>query len=264
MNVSFWKMQAAGNDFILLDDRSGTFPVADSNRIARWCDRRRGIGSDGLILLQRSATADVRMRFFNPDGTEAAMCGNGARCVARLAHHLGLGTDNLRVDTAAGIVRADLLGDRVRLHLTPPVEARMHLKITGQGRSLTVHCVDTGVPHAVCLLEDVAQTDVAALGALVRHHPLFAPAGTNADFVQIRGPDALTVRTYERGVEAETLACGTGVAAAAWVAVKLGRVTSPVRVTTVGGDTLDVATDPLTLTGPAEWVFTGEIQTDTI
>lgn len=260
MRVSFWKMQAAGNDFILVDDRAGRFPAGEGDRIARWCQRRRGIGSDGLILLQASATADVRMRFFNPDGAEAAMCGNGARCVARLAHQLGLGADTLRIETAAGLVRADLLGDLVRLHLTPPGAWRMNLSVAGPGHSLTVHGVDTGVPHAVCLVEDVAQTDVATLGAVVRYHPLFAPAGTNADFVQVCGPNALMLRTYERGVEAETLACGTGVAAAALVAEKLGRVHSPVRVSTAGGDTLEVATAPLTLTGPAEWVFTGVVE----
>ena len=259
MKFPFWKMHGAGNDFILVDDRARTFPADDGAFIARCCDRRRGIGSDGLILLQPSTTADVRMRFFNPDGAAADMCGNGARCVARLAHDLGIAPAAMRIETAAGLVRADLLGEQVRLHLTPPTGWRLHLSVDWQGQPLPLHFVHTGVPHAVCLVEDLAQTDVAALGAVVRYHALFASAGTNADFVQITGPNSLSIRTYERGVEAETLACGTGVAAAALVAEKLGLVRAPVCITTAGGDTLKVAIEPLTLTGPAVLVFHGEM-----
>ncbi len=258
MSTPFWKMHGAGNDFILADDRALAFPVQDSARIVRLCDRRRGIGSDGLLLIQPSATADFRMRFFNPDGSEADLCGNGARCIARLAHEIGAAPADMRIETAAGTVRAEILPAGVRLHLPPPKDERLNLSIERNRASLPLHFVNSGVPHAVCLVDDLAAVDVAGLGAFIRRHALFAPAGTNADFIQIADPDALRIRTYERGVEAETLACGTGIVAAAWIAIKLGLVRAPVRVTTVGGDVLEVGLSPLTLAGPAEHSFRGE------
>lgn len=259
MSFPFWKMHGAGNDFILLDDRTETFPCDDAARIRRWCDRRQGIGAEGLILIQPSAAADFRMRFFNPDGTEADLCGNGARCVARLAREIGAAPDDMRIETAAGLVRAELLASGVRIHLPPPRDWRLDLSVEWQGQPLPVHFVHTGVPHAVCFMEDLDRTDVAALGAFLRRHALFAPDGTNADFVQVTGPDSLSIRTYERGVEAETLACGTGIVAAALVADKLGLVRAPVRIKAAGGDVLEVGFAPLTLTGPAEHAFQGAI-----
>lgn len=259
MSIPFWKMHGAGNDFILMDDRSLRFPVADASFLAHLCDRRRGIGSDGLLLIQPSVSADFRMRFFNPDGSEADMCGNGARCIARLAHEIGAAPTDMRIETAAGLVRAEILPPLVRLHLPPPADWRLHLSIAWQNRAIPLHFVNSGVPHAVCLVDDLAAIDVAALGSFIRRHALFAPAGTNADFIQIAGPDSLSIRTYERGVEAETLACGTGIVAAALIAEKLGRIRAPVRVTTAGGDTMEVGLSPFTLTGPAEHSFRGEI-----
>ena len=259
MNIPFWKMHGAGNDFILVDDRSLTFPVEDPARIRRLCDRRRGIGAEGLLLIQPSVRADFRMLFFNPDGTEADLCGNGARCIARLAHEIGAAPTPMRIETGAGILQAEILPPLVRLSLAPPKDWRLNLAVEWNGKPLTVHHVNSGVPHAVCLVPDLDAVDVPALGAFLRRHPLFAPAGTNADFVQITGPASLRIRTYERGVEAETLACGTGIVAAALVAEKMGRVHSPVQVLAAGGDTLEVATAPLVLSGPAEHVFRGEI-----
>jgi diaminopimelate epimerase len=259
MNLHFWKMHGAGNDFILVDDRAAAFPVHDTAFIARLCDRRRGIGSEGLLLIQPSASADFRMRFFNPDGSGADLCGNGARCIARLAHELGAAPADMRIETDAGPVRAEIIAPLVRLHLPPPKDWRMNLSIVWKNSAIPLHFVNSGVPHAVAVVADLAAVDVSALGAHVRRHALFAPAGTNADFVQIAGPDSLAIRTYERGVEAETLACGTGIVAAALVAGKLGLVRAPVNVVTAGGDLLEVSLAPLTLTGPAEHVFQGTI-----
>lgn len=259
MQLSFWKMQGAGNDFILLDDRSLVFPTRDFSFIARLCDRRRGIGSDGLLLIQPSTQADFRMRFFNPDGGEADLCGNGARCIARLAHEIGAAPADMRLETAAGLVRAEIIAPLVRLHLPPPKDWRLNLAVSWNGAELPLHFVNTGVPHAVVPVADLDAVDVPACGAFIRHHELFAPKGTNADFIQITGPDSLSIRTYERGVEAETLACGTGILAAALIAEKLGRVRAPVRVKAAGGDILEVATSPLTLTGPAEHSFRGTV-----
>ena len=259
MNIPFWKMHGAGNDFILVDDRSLRFPGADPAFVIRLCDRRRGIGSEGLLLIQPSATADFRMRFFNPDGSEADLCGNGARCIARLAHEIGAAPADMRIETAAGAVRAEVLHPLVRLHLPPPKDWHLNFSIVWKNQEIPLHFVNSGVPHAVCVVGDLATVNVPELGSFIRHHPLFAPAGTNADFIQLTGPQSLSIRTYERGVEAETLACGTGIAAAALVAEKTELVNAPVRVTTAGGDVLEVDTSPLTLTGPAEHSFRGEI-----
>jgi len=259
MVIPFWKMHGAGNDFILVDDRTGAFPADDETFRARLCDRRRGIGSEGLILIRPSKEADFRMVFFNPDGTAADMCGNGARCAARLARELGAARADMRIETAAGLLRAEILPDGVRLQLPTPTDWRMNLAAEWQGTPLTVHFVHTGVPHAVCLVENLDGFDVRAAGRFLRRHALFAPAGTNADFIRITGPDSLAIRTYERGVEDETLACGTGIVAAALVAERLGLAGGPVRVTAAGGDVLDVGLNPLTLAGPAEHVYRGEV-----
>ena len=260
MAISFWKMHGAGNDFVLVDDRAGGFPADDTAFRAWLCDRRRGIGSDGLLLIQAAAAADFRMRFFNPDGSEADLCGNGARCIARLAHEIGAAPADMRIETRAGLVRAEILDlPLVRLHLPPPKDWRLDLSMEWKNQKLPLHFVNTGVPHAVAVVDDLAAVDVPVLGAFIRRHALFAPAGTNADFIQIAGPAALAIRTYERGVEGETLACGTGIVAAALVAEKLGLVRAPVRVTTAGGDVLEVGFAPLTLTGPAEHSFRGTI-----
>jgi len=259
MQLHFWKMNGAGNDFVVVDDRSRSFPVGDAPFIGHLCDRRRGIGAEGLLLIQPSTTADFKMRFFNPDGSEADMCGNGARCIARLAHEIGVAPADMRMDTGAGIVRAEIRPPGVRLHLPPANDWRLDLSIVWQGRTVPLRFVNSGVPHAIAIVEDLAAVPVSALGACIRRHALFAPAGTNADFVQITGSSALAIRTYERGVEAETLACGTGIVAAALIAERLGLVRSPVQVQTAGGDVLEVGTVPLTLAGPAEHSFAGRI-----
>lgn len=259
MSIPFWKMHGAGNDFILVDDRSLAFPMRDAAFIARLCNRQRGIGSEGLLLIQPSAGADFRMRFLNPDGGEADMCGNGARCIARLAYELRIAPADMRIQTAAGTVRAEIISGGVRLYLPEPKDWRLHLSMRWNEREIELHFVNTGVPHAVAVVPDLAAVDVPALGAAIRRNALFAPAGANADFIQITGPAALSIRTYERGVEAETLACGTGVVAGASVACRLGLVQAPVRVATAGGDTLEVGLSPPTLTGPAAHSFRGEI-----
>ena len=267
MKQPFWKMHGAGNDFILLDDRSMSFPCADAALIRRLCDRHAGIGSEGLLLLQGSARAQFRMRFFNPDGSEAGMCGNGARCIARLAHDLGAAPANMRIETAAGILAAEVLPDAVRLQLPAPAFCRCHQTLVLANQPVSYHAIDTGVPHVVFETRNLDGLDLCARGAAIRHHQAFAPEGTNVDFMAITGPQALRVRTYERGVEAETPACGTGITACALIAGRLGRVTPPVRVTCRHGDTLEVnyrltagGFEAITLLGPAVYVFTGAVE----
>ncbi len=266
MHIPFWKMHGAGNDFVLVDDRAETFPATNEAWLRAIAARRTGVGADGVILIQRSATADFRMRFFNPDGREADMCGNGARCVARLAHEIGAAPAAMSIETPAGLVRAEMAGEQVRLRMTDPKDWRMAQTLTANGQTVTYGFVNTGVPHAVVETDDLDACDVQGLGAALRHHAAFAPTGTNVNFIQVSGPQSVRVRTYERGVEAETLACGTGIVASALVAAAAGRARPPVQVIPTGGDvlTVDFALDGLmardtTLLGPAAHVFRGEL-----
>lgn len=263
--ITFWKMHGAGNDFILIDDRDQRFPLQAAGVIRALCARRTGIGSDGLLLLQPSAEADLRMRFFNPDGGEAEMCGNAVRCLARLARDLQITGAAMSIQTQAGLVQATVHADhRVTVVMPPPDGARDGKLVLPDGDRLAYGFVNTGVPHAVIVTATEMDGSVQALGAAVRHHSDFAPSGTNVDFVTVTGPCALSVRTYERGVEQETLACGTGIVAAALVAARRGLVTPPVAVRSAGGETLQVdfrrdgdAVSDVRLTGPAVYVCRG-------
>lgn len=266
MKIPFWKMHGAANDFILVDDRGLTFPCTDAAWLRAIMSRRTGVGSEGVLLIQPSQAADFRMRFFNPDGGEVDMCGNGARCIAKLAHEIGAAPGRMSIETPAGIVRAEARGDLVQLLMTEPKDWRLGGTLTLDGRALAYDFVNSGVPHVVVRVDDLDTTDVHHLGRAIRYHADFAPKGTNANFIQITGPEALRVRTYERGVEAETLACGTGMVACGLIAGKRGLVQTPVKVTCASGDTLEVNFTPtaggaadVTLLGPAVHVFRGEL-----
>jgi len=262
----FWKMHGAGNDFVLVDDREAVFPVRDAAWLRALCARRSGVGADGVILIRKSGTADFRMVFFNPDGTRAAMCGNGARCAARLACEEGIAPASMALETDAGVLHAEVRGAQVLLEMTPPEDWRLDARLTLDGTEIPYGYINTGVPHVVVERPDLGRTDVLGLGSRIRHHPDFAPAGTNANFVAVTGPDTLSVRTYERGVESETLACGTGIVASALVCVLTQRVSAPVQVRCAHGDVLTVdcevaggAPRNVTLRGPAEHVFRGTL-----
>lgn len=267
MQFHFWKMHGAGNDMVLVDDRERRFPAADRAWLARLGARRTGIGCDGFILIQPGGDADFAMRFFNPDGGEAEMCGNGARCVARLAHDLGIAGARMCFQTVAGPLRAEIVGSQVRLYMTTPHDWRLRRRLQAAGAELEYSFVNSGVPHAMVTVPDLAAVDMRTLGAAIRRHPDFAPKGTNANFVAVTGPNALGIRTFERGVEDETLACGTGMVASACLAGVLGLVRAPVTLTCASGDQLqvDYALDAqgqardVTLLGPAEYVFEGEL-----
>lgn len=258
MRIPFTKMHGAGNDFIVIDDRAASFPLHDRSYMVHICDRRTGVGSDGIILLQHSDTADFRMRFINPDGNEVEMCGNGARCIARFAYDLGTASEQMAMETVAGVVHAEVLGELIRLDLTSPTDLQLDLDLGPDG---VVDFVNTGVPHAVCWVGDVQQMDVHKLGAGIRYNERFAPGGTNANFAHVQEDGSLIVRTYERGVEGETLACGTGAAAVAVLAAHRGRVVLPVTVHCASGYDLviDYSQSGTTLLGGASYVFTGEV-----
>ncbi len=259
MNISFFKMHGAGNDFIVIDDTELGFPMEDAAFIRRISARRMGVGCDGILLLQPSETADFRMRFINPDGGEVDMCGNGARCIARFAFDRKLAPAQMVIETGAGRVRAEMLGDQVRLQLTEPRGMKFGLDA---GLSWPLDFVNTGVEHAAAWVEDPAAVDLPQLGRSIRHHALFAPAGTNANFAKVEADGTITLRTYERGVEDETLACGTGAAAVGLLAAAKGLVTLPVTVHCAGGCDLviDSAGGKARLTGGAEYVFEGTVK----
>jgi diaminopimelate epimerase len=277
MRVRFQKMNGAGNDFVMIDNREGRLKP-DGNTVRALCDRKRGIGGDGMILIEKDESADFRMRYFNSDGGEAPMCGNGARCAAVFAREIGLGEragDELRLTftTGAGPLRAVVRGDRVRISMTDAVKYEGPLSLRVPGGQEIVHVIDTGVPHAVCVEEDwsrLGDADVVERGRRIRCHERFAPEGVNVDFVHIRGDGRAGIRTYERGVENETLACGTGAVAAAVVLARLALAGPPVDLLTQGGDLLRVSFSPtadgagnVLLEGPATVNFEGMVELST-
>ncbi len=241
MKIPFVKMSGSGNDFILIDHRK---PILSKDRMSAFaqkvCRRRVSVGADGLIFIESSEKADFKWHFFNADGSEAEMCGNGGRCAARFAFLKGIAGPSLTFETLAGILSAEVDGKRVKLQMTRPHGLKLDEPIVVDGRSISVSSINTGVPHAVQFVEDVEAWDVIRLGKAIRNHSHFAPAGTNANFVQLEKGSRLIVRTYERGVEDETLACGTGTVASSLVAAFKGWVTSPVSVKTQGGEVLRV------------------------
>jgi diaminopimelate epimerase len=266
-SLDFSKMSGAGNDFVVFDGRDGAGAAllgGDVHAFVRdACHRRFGVGADGVLAIAPPidpAVADFRMRYFNADGGEAEMCGNGARCIARYALEQGLGRDGrVHFETIAGPYAAERAGEEMRVAMLPPRQVRRDLRVADAvGWSL-----NTGVPHYVVFCDDVAGVDVVRRGRAMRHDAAFAPAGTNVDFVQ-RTPAGLRVRTYERGVEDETLACGTGLTASALAAALAFDLPSPVTLRAQSGLDLRVAFTregdvfrDVTLQGEARTIFTG-------
>jgi diaminopimelate epimerase len=241
MRIPFMKMSGSGNDFILIDHRE-PFLKEDSLKdfVQKVCRRRVSVGADGLILIERSEKADFKWRFYNSDGSEPEMCGNGGRCAARFAYLKGIVGPSLKFETLAGILSARVDGKRVKLEMTKPFGLKLDETLLVDGKKESFSFINTGVPHAVLFREDLEKLDIVKNGRSIRRHPHFAPAGTNVNFIRVAKGASLSVRTYERGVEDETLACGTGVVASALIAAFKGLVKSPVSVKTRGGEVLAV------------------------
>jgi diaminopimelate epimerase len=264
--LTFTKMNGAGNDFVVLDNRDGKLSL-DKAQIARLCDRHRGVGADGLLAVEPAENgADFRMRYYNSDGGEAEMCGNGARCFARFAQRLSGKQGGISFETQAGVINAKFFGQVVQVQMSEPYSLHLRETLEAAGEKLTVHSVNTGVPHAVVIVDDLDSAEVRKLGAALRYHPHFAPKGTNANFAQKLGHQTIAIRTYERGVEDETLACGTGMVACALIFHELTGASSPIQVRVRGGDTLEIGFHhegaryrEVTLTGPADFAFEGQV-----
>ncbi len=271
-NINFHKISAAGNDFILIDNRKNVLPADISALAAKMCNRKFAVGADGLIALENSASADFRMKFFNSDGSPAEMCGNGARSLARFAHRIGAAGKKMSFETDAGLVSAEILKEDVRIQLSTPKDIRLDFVLKVEKMEFNASFINTGVPHTVIYVNDIEKADVVNIGRAVRYHKEFSPAGTNVNFVQVKDRQTLLVRTYERGVEDETLACGTGVTASAVVSGIKKLVATPVNCVTRGGyklivnftlnDTADLISpvDNVFLEGPAEIAFSGEME----
>ncbi len=264
--LRFTKMNGAGNDFVLIDNRAGEVDL-NRNQIAHLCDRHRGIGADGVLLLEKpSNRADFRMRYFNADGGEAEMCGNGARCFARFANKIAGAAGKISFETPAGVISADLIGDLVTLQMTEPTDLRLNVPLRVANEDKTIHFINTGVPHVVIPVLQVGEVDVLRESPAIRRHEMFSPKGANVNFIERRGANKIAVRTYERGVENETLACGTGVVASAVIFAATEDTNGPIGVLVRGGSELQVGFEKtgtkftnVTLTGPADFVFEGTI-----
>jgi diaminopimelate epimerase len=258
--IPFMKMSGSGNDFIFIDHREPFIPAEEMAGMARKvCRHKVSVGADGLVFIEKSDRADFKWRVFNPDGSEAEMCGNAGRCVGRFALCKGIAGPTFTFETMAGILSAEVDGRRVKLQMTRPQGLKLDEAVAVEGKELILSSLNTGVPHAVLFLPDLEGLDVARLGRAIRSHPHFAPAGTNANFVRVENNSMITVRTYERGVEDETLACGTGTVASALIAAIKGFVRSPVSVKTTGGEVLTVHYE-LSGTEVKKVFFEGEVR----
>jgi diaminopimelate epimerase len=258
MHLQFFKYQGAGNDFVMIDNRNSIFDPKNNQMIARLCDRRFGIGADGLILLQNEEGYDFRMLYYNSDGFEASMCGNGARCIVNFARRLGIISEKAIFLAADGKHTAHVGPDgQVDLHMTD-VE---NVSVFSDG-----FLINTGVPHFIQFVDDLSPIDVNEQGRLLRFDERFQPAGANVNFVK-QTENQLTVHTYERGVECETLACGTGVTAAAIAAAYRDKKDKGEFSISAKGGNLSVRFEVendryfnVWLKGPADLVFDGSIK----
>ena len=257
MKVRFTKAVASGNDFIIINNKNqedkGLFEnLSDFAKLI--CKRKFSIGADGLLLIESSDRADFKMRIFNPDGSEVSMCGNGIRCCALYTFKNRLSPAKMKIETPAGIIEAEVKsfseeetlphaqfsGLFIKVKMIDPYDIELGHNL-GIGDSIvTIHKINTGVPHAVCFVESLDRYPVKEIGSRIRYHKFFSPEGTNVDFVELTGKDFITIRTYERGVEDETLACGSGVVASAVAAFLVEKIPSPVKVLTRSGETLKV------------------------
>ena len=242
MKLKLKHFSASGNTFYLVDARKEDLKFNWPKLAQSACKVSSRVTTDGLLVLEESKKADVKMRIFNADGSEPQMCGNGARSVA---YYLSLsGKKNIKIETLAGIIEAKVAGPQVKIKLTDPKDMQLNIPIEVSSRNIRVGFINTGVPHAVVFVNSLSRIDVNAIGKMIRFHEQFQPAGANVNFVEISGHDSLKVRTYERGVEAETLACGTGIVASVLVSFRLSFMAEQeIKVKPASGETLAVEFD---------------------
>jgi diaminopimelate epimerase len=262
-SLPFFKMSASGNDFIVMDNRDRSvdalFPDTKSF-VQRVCRRRHSVGADGLILIEKSESLDFLWRFYNADGSEAEMCGNGGRCAARFAYLKGIAGERMSFATLAGTMRAEVdQKGTVKLQLARPTDLKLDYPIRLDDKEIFLSSVNTGVPHAILLTDHVDRAPIEELGRPVRYHKSF-PKGTNVDFVEIIDRENVKIRTYERGVEGETYACGTGAAAVGVVLREKGLTDHIVNMWTRGGEIIRVyVNEDVYLEGSARVIYAAEL-----
>ena len=268
--ITFIKMSGSGNDFIIVDNREKV--VKDDylhGFISRICRRKMSVGADGFILIEPSDKTDFKWRFFNSDGSKAEMCGNGARCAARFAYVNGIAGQNLSFETEAGVVIGQVKDNRAKVKMPDPVELRLDFSIELKNGPVKVCSVNTGVPHVVVMNESIEDINVFDFGREIRLHEAFAPAGTNVNFICQQEQGHLAIRTYERGVENETLACGTGSIAAALITSCKANWQSPITLLTRSGESLSIyfkkdgsVFNDIYLEGDARIIYSAQLSED--
>ena len=289
--INFTKMVATGNDFVVIDNRlsvlrlpagrqglrsldltrdglkrDGEHAEPLSRLAKKLCNRKTGIGADGLLAVEKSKSADFRMRIFNPDGSEPGMCGNGSRCIALYAKNKKITPSSMSIETKAGLLYAVARKNKVKINMTEPKDIKLSINLKAGAKTYRLHRINTGVPHAVFFTNDLDKIDLNVFGKSIRYHSAFAPKGTNVNIVRIENASSVSIRTYERGVEAETLACGTGSVACALISNLVKNIKPPVKVFTRGGELKiyfkrkDNKFYDVFLEGEAREVFSGEIK----
>jgi diaminopimelate epimerase len=266
--IHFYKMSGCGNDFIIIDNRNSVIDEKErTSFIVGICRRKMSVGADGVILIEKSDAVDFKWRFYNADGSEAEMCGNGARCVARFAYLNGIAGLEMAFETLAGIVSASVSETgQVKIKMTAPVNLHIDRQIVLTSGTYAIGSVNTGVPHAVMVVDNIQDVPVTEMGREIRFHPDFAPAGTNANFISVRPDHIVSIRTYERGVEDETLACGTGCVASALITSCKFGLSSPVTLLTRSGGYLRIyftrqgdSFSDVFMEGDARVIYRGEL-----
>ncbi len=267
--IPFMKLSGAGNDFVIINNLNQIVDSTDPefmNFVIKVCQRRMSVGADGVLLVEKAEDVDFRMRYFNADGGEVETCGNGARCIAKFSYLNGIVSEKMQFLTNAGIYEAEVVSDNVKVRMSDPEDIRINVPLKLADGVHNVGFANSGVPHVVFFVDDLETTDVFDLGQQTRYHEDFKPAGTNANFIRIHSQELLEIRTYERGVENETLACGTGSIASAIVSASIGKVKSPVSVKTASGVILKIHFDLVNeeaknvyLEGDARVIFAGEL-----
>ncbi len=269
-NITFYKLSGSGNDFIIIDNRKKYITLSDiPGFVSDICKRKMSIGADGLILIEHSQIADFKWYFYNSDGSIAEMCGNGARCAARFAYLNKIAGQNLSFETIVGIVKAEVSDDMVKIKMTDPVDFMPDYRLKISSGYIQTGRINTGVPHAVIDTDNIDNVDIIKLGREIRFHDSFAPAGTNVNFVSMQDNKNIAIRTYERGVEDETLACGTGAVASAIIMAYNKKKESPLKILTKSGSILTVYFKEkngnfydIYLKGDARLIYKGELFKD--
>lgn len=263
--INFTKMAATGNDFVVLDARNSALGTRYPILAKKLCDRKFGIGADGMLLIEKSKSADFRMRIFNPDGSEPDMCGNGSRCIALYAKNKKITDCSMLIETRSGKLYAKAGKNIVKINVTQPKDIRLSISLKSGAKTYRFHHINTGVPHAVFFVNYLDKINLNIFGRSIRYHCAFSPQGANVNVVSMGNESSISIRTYERGVEAETLACGTGATACALISNLVKNLTSPIRVFTRGGELKiyfkrkDDKFYDVFLEGEAKEVFSGEI-----